>query len=377
MAWLPIALVCLLVGCPSYNDKHSGTYREPNVDPASQQEAVQVDLFRYGDHAKAVLRYFEPSVVRDEAYADEIFCTETWSSKFQQDGREFDLPIKKTSRIGAGTMLGKVRSDNRLEIEIFDEKQNTKILESTSLERIDKSPNEQCDAPEDFLIRPIFTLRSGKPNELSKEVGYDIQNPVFTVQWVGLQQVDRFLAPVNAQGPTRRLGKARFDKKKNRFKDSLPLTLPAPPEKVRVDSGGTSFSIGHVVVVDDIASEGRFSWDVGSEPIVASSIQAGRSPAVAKEYDHDATGRAILFVEGKLEELAAPLRNARIGGEEAVAESELPDRHFFLVDIYVDFALEEIVRVNIVDDPAKRKIWMQATDRYLGEDSPGLPRLLQ
>ncbi len=379
---LRTALFCVVVisvclsGCPTYEDSYSGSYRETNVD-STRQRAVQVDLFRYGDYARAVLRYFEPDIVNGDPYGDETFCTWTSTDEFNDDKGQFELPITRSSRIENGRLTGDV-SDDSLDVTLYDTESGSPIWETRQLTRVDSDPVEGCDFVGDFLMRANFDIRGEQTNAFPASANRQIDNPVFTVQWVGIESFtdpdtgDEFLAGLNAQGHAARLDSPRFDEQEQSLSGRLSLSLRPPGDEVLVENG-TRFAIGHPVVVDDQASEGSFSWDgPPTEPIVAAALERGSRPG-SDTPQANIFGRAIFFVEGELSELS-PALQSRTNGIEAVQESQTPDAHFFLVDIAVQN--DEILSISLPEEPiADRTIPLRMTDEFLEAGPADLPRL--
>jgi hypothetical protein len=368
-----------LVGCPTYEDTYTGTYRETEVDPVTERRAIQIDFFRDGSFARGVLRYYEPDIVTDEPFGRETFCTWTQATQFDVDDRTFELPIERSAQIGSGRLTGEILEGGQMEVTVYDTDTGKELLQTMTLQRVDEQPTANCDMIRDFLIRPTFRLRNDEPNTMPPEVGYEIEHPVFTIQWVGVerqaasQSADPFFVAINAQGWTKRLNSARFDDAKNGLQGGLSLPLPAPPEKIRVPSGTTRYAIGHLVVIDDSTEEGNFRWNVGEEPVIASAMQQGR-PQNAPSPAVDGTGKAILFVEGELDELSDSLLSS-IEGVERIGTDAYPESHFYIVDVDVSLKNEDIIRMTLPEDPRDRSISVKVTDYYLSRPNRRLPRL--
>ncbi|MFU8805268.1 MAG: hypothetical protein ACNA8W_15755, partial [Bradymonadaceae bacterium] len=133
------------------------------------------------------------------------------------------------------------------------------------------------------------------------------------------------------------------------------------------------YALAHLVVIDDRDSEGRFSWEISEEPIVATALQKGRLPN-APEWANG-WGKALLFVEGKLSELDDGL-TMRMEGLEEVDGSG----HFYVVEIYFEdddirmLRLPAPAEAGLVSDQARR-VPLKITEDYLGARGVLLPRL--
>lgn len=382
--WAAVVAVVLAgacLGCPTYEDRFSGTYRETNVDPVRRQRTVEVDFFRYGRFARAVLRFYEPRAVAnipDRPYASESFCTRTRVSRFDPDRRSFSLPLRDSSRTDSGRMRGRIVNGNELELAVFDGQTGDAIVERKTLIRQDERPSDVCDMPGDFRIRPTFRLADGSTNAMPGGTDYEVDNPVFTLRWVGLKRErdesgNSLLLPQNAAGPSVRIDEGNFDPATQTFEGSLDhLLVPPPPESIRLDGGETRYAIGHFVVVDDQQSSGQFRWQPGEEPIVASSLERGRRPGAPSSAD--GFGKALLFVEGSVEGLEA----LPLDGIERIADGQIPDSHFYLVDVDVRFLRNRVLGMILprnVPDYRSRSVPLKATARHLGDDRSRLPRL--
>ncbi len=368
----------LAPGCPTYKDKHSGVYVERQPAPTSTQQSVQVDLFRYGGYARAIIRYFEPDIVDGDPYGEQVFCTWTRSSKFDEEDGSFQLPIERSSQIPEGRLTGTIDGDE-MEISIVDTTTGETVIEPTTLQQTSEPPETDCESIGDYLIRPTFNLSQSEPNRMPSSASYEIDNPVFSVQWVGVESYtdpesnSTFYAAINDQGPTTRLGPDRFLDAENALQGVLSLPLPAPSDKILVPSGETQYALGHLVVVDDSQSEGQFRWDTEQEPIIAAALQRGRRPDAPS--DANGTGRAILFVQDEVRDLEPALLDRIEGLEQLDSETYAADSHFYLVTVDVDFLSDEVLRMTLPSTGTDRSIPMRVTDEFLGSSRTRLPRL--
>ena len=392
----PLLVVWALVvaGCPTYEDSHSGTYREVNPNPAvSERGAIEIDFFRYGDHAKAILRYFKASNFDPtEPFGEETFCTWTRVDEgaFGDGSTDFALRVSGSTQIPDGRLDGTMLGSGTMEATLY-EADGEEVWETVTLEKQDDEPETSCEGLEEFLVRPNFNLRNGRPNRLDGDVGHTIENPVLTVQWVSKQRApgnsqNPRLANVRDQGWAERisqLNSVTFDG--TEFSGSPAILLTPPRERFLSTSGDTKFAVGHIVVIDDSTAEGPFRWAYDkSEPVVASALQSGVWPD--GPTDADGSGKAILYVDGDIEELAENLGNfsdrkhglqPTLEGLDALDdESEVPDRSFFIADIAVNFSEQTIVQMEVLPLVTKISIPVQATERYLKGGFRPLPRLL-
>ncbi|MFB6264598.1 MAG: hypothetical protein ABEL76_13380, partial [Bradymonadaceae bacterium] len=233
------------------------------------------------------------------------------------------------------------------------------------------------------LVRPQFDLDATQTgeNRLPPTVDHRIEHPVFSIQWVGIERYtdeqsnDVFYAATNIPGPTKRLDDANFFPKDNALDGQLAVPLRPPDPKALVSSGQTRYAIGHLIVVDDRQADGPFTWEVDSEPIVASALQRGRRRQPEPHPAANGIGKAILFVEGRIGELDDDLLKNRFRGVRELQRPGSEPGHFFIVELDVDFAADEILRVYLPDRPVSRSIPLEVSPLFLRSESAGLPRL--
>jgi hypothetical protein len=256
-----------LAGCPTYENSYSGTYRERSPAPTSGENgrrSVELDFFRYGDRAKAIVRYYKPDIVDGDPYGEQTFCTWTWADQFDEEAGEFELTVRRSSTIPSGRLVGEVKGKDRLQAALYDTEAGEREWGDLELQRTQREPDTDCVGPQEFLVRPTFNLPGGT-NRLSEPTNYDIENPVLAVQWVGIQRQvvdgsDPMYVAVKEQGWSGRLGARHFDSDQNAFDGDLSILVSPPPHKILSSAPGmqTQFAIGHLVVVDDSDEEGSF-----------------------------------------------------------------------------------------------------------------------
>lgn len=382
-----------IAGCPTYENSYSGTYRESSPDPAGGQtgrRSVELDLFRYGDRAKAIMRYYKPDIVDGDPYGQQTFCTWTWADRFDEEAEEFELTVRRSSTVPSGRLVGEMLGKDRLEAALYDTDAGERAWGDIELERTEREPDTNCAGPQEFLVRPTFNLPGGT-NRLSEPTDYDIENPVLAVQWVGIQRQevggsDPMYVAVREQGWSGRLGARHFEADQNAFDGDLSILVSPPPDKILSSVPGmqTQFAVGHLVVVDDSQEEGSFVWDAREEPIVASALQSGTLPGTPARAN--GSGKALLYVDGSVQGLAEGLGSTsgatsdsepqpRLTGHETADDVELADQNLFIADVAVDFREDVVVQLEIYPQVTSPRVPLQATDRYLGEEFSSLPRL--
>jgi len=389
--FLPVAGVCLLLataGCPTFESTYSGTFREKDVDPLTATRAIELDFFRFGDNASAILRFYEPDAPNEEAFARERSCTWTAGAPFDPDARTFELPIDQGVRVPESRLSGKILGDEEMELTVTAESDGEAVVETRTLERISDTPSEECESIGTLFIRPLFELPGGTPNILPRSAGHDVEHPVFSVQWVGVEAEGEFFVNTSAQGPTRRLGEREFvdgsprGSQPDELRDNLSLKVPAPPESIWIDSGSTSYAIGHPVVIDDESSEGAFSWNPREEPIVASALQLGvpvqeRSEGLPGRVG--GSGKALFFVRGSLSELGDGFRTGFLEDPEAVRLGGIPESNLYVVEVLYDETVGAIREISfpktLEEHEQNRGIPMKMTTQFLEDESATLPRI--
>lgn len=372
--------VVVIAGCPTYEDGHTGRYQEVNIEEF-QDEVVALDLFRFGDEVQAVFRRYDisSSMARQRPFDDdnEVHCQWSRVDRFNGDDRSFTLSIASTAEWERVELEGRIDGDGRLELDVTTGDEEPRLVEMHSA---DRPPDTDCRTIDDFLVRPIFDQED---NRLDPEV-YQMNYPVFAILWVGLEQVGQSLVPLNDPSPAIRFADtAGASLQDNGLQGNLSLNVPVPSEQMLVGSGDTRYGLAHFVVVDDQDGEGGFSWDVANEPVVATALERGLpddAPEQVKQVHEsgvpiDRWGRALLFVEGRLDQLDETFRREILIG----MEDAEPDRHFYIVDIFSYYEDQvEFIRLPARQEgnrPLRRRVPIQVTEDHLEANYVPVPRL--
>ena len=374
-----LAGVVLLVGCPTYEDGLTGKYQQIEIDEL-KDEAIALDFYRFGDDARAVLRRYNiaSAQARENPFDpnNEVSCQWTRVDKFDDRQRTFALTIPATARQPRVDLSGSFDEMGRMDLMVLEENQDEPsqlVLESDG-----SSPDPNCVNIGDFFLRAIF--ENSSDNTFDREV-YELRHPVFALHWVGVEPVFRdgatiFLATNRTEPAFRLAPGAQFDTTNNGLRNSLSVSIPPPSERMLMNSGSTRFALAHFVVIDDAEGEGGFTWTVSEEPMVATALEQGRPdnvPEALAEEEIEGWGKALLFVEGRLNELSTNLKFRLDGLEEAEQ-----DRHFYIVDVF--FYNQEVESVRLpprpeADRPVQRRVSLQMTEQYLEAGEVSLPRL--
>lgn len=380
--WFCVALgaVALLVGCPSFEDGYTGHYQEMEIEEF-QDEVVALDLFRFGDEVRAVLRHYDisSSIARQRPFDEDnqVHCRWSRVDRFDEDNDQFSLTMPSTVEWERVELEGSINGDGTIDVELNGEDEEPRELR---MEPADRVPSTDCPTIDDFLVRPIFDQED---NGFDPEI-YEMQNPVFAILWVGLQRVGQSLVPLNDPSPAIRFSEtAGVSLQDNALQGNLSVNVPPPAEQMLIESGDTRYALAHFVVIDDSDDEGGFSWDVAEEPVVATSLEAGMPDDAPEEVEQteseemqiDRWGRALLFVEGRLDELDETFRHELLIGKE---EAE-PDRHFYIVDVFSYYEDQvEFIRLPPrpeANRPAPRRVPVQVTEDHLDANHVPVPRL--
>lgn len=370
----PVAVGCLLLlcGCPTYEDELTGRYQQVEIDEFDD-EAIALDLFRFGGEVRAVLRYYDvgSAAARQEPFdpEHEMHCRWSRVAEFDDGEQRFTLEVPATSGWPDTEVEGRFDGEELLDLKVRTAGNPDEDRE-IRLQPGDDPPDSECRTIDDFLIHATFDDTGD--NRLDPEV-YEMRHPVYSMLWVGIERVGHTLVAINHPEPNVRLTDQGLFVD-NGLIGSLSISVPPPVEQIRVESGDTRYALGHFTVIDDADGEGSFNWIVDEEPVVASALEEGRPDDVPDNADEDEInrwGKALLFVEGSLHQLddSLPL----VGIEEAE-----PNRHFYIVDI---FAInEQIVSIRLppapeANRPVQRRVSVRVTDRYLDSDRVPVPRL--
>jgi hypothetical protein len=379
LAWLLAMGLSLLVACPTYEDTYTGTYQELDFDP-DQEEVVEVEFYRFGANARAMVRtYRRPSLsTLNSPFSpqNQTRCVWTKAEAFDVDSRSFRLWIPPSARYLRTELLGELDVDGLMTLRMTEDGRE-EASRTVRLGPVKRQPDPDCDQIDDFLVYAFF-------NGTLDPTRHQLRHPVLAVMWVGVEPIQRdgvvFHVAFNRAEPVIRLENGRqYDADANGFTAldgraiRLNFSIPPPSERLLVRSGETRYALAHLVVIDDRDREGRFSWEIADEPIVATALQRGRLPDGPEEAN--GWGRALLFVEGRLSELDRGLQ-ARMEGLEEVDG----DGHFYVVEVFYQddeilaLRLPPPVEAGLVIERLKR-IPLQMTEDYLSAQGVLLPRL--
>lgn len=374
---LILCFVCTALGCPTYEDGLTGRYQEADLDEF-QDEAISLDFYRFGSDVRALLRRYNiaSEAARQDPFAEtnQTECRWTRVDRFNESERSFSLFIPATARQPELYLSGRIGEPGAMEVELREN--GSPESRVVSLIENGVEPDPRCVFIDDFFLRVILDTAS----DLEVET-YRLRHPVFAMLWVGVEPVFRdgftfFAATNRVETPVRLLPGIHYSPSSNGLTGSLAMSIPPPPERMLMPSGSTRFALAHFVVIDDSEEEGRFSWSVNEEPIVGTSLEAGlpeNLPEVLEGQPLDGWGKALLFVEGRLDELH-PNMLANFSG---LAEAEL-DRHFYIVDLF--FYNQEVEHLRLPrrpqpNQPVQRRVPMQLTTEFLQTQEVRLPRL--
>ncbi len=363
-----LLIVLLHCSCIGYEDGLSGHYRQTiGEDRAARLQAIEV--FRRGDSIQAILRRYE-SVANLGADADpfseEVSCLRTEVGTLAEDDSFELFSTDGSTRVQGRFVAGGL--DMRI-----NAAENTPTLEMNLTEF---EPNPDCEVIEPKTVTAEFSGPGG-PNEFPKGV-YEIMDPEFGVQWVSVEErlvgdlpVFSPATPELISGP---IGSYVTDNRLG-LEGAVQLPIAPPPRGFRTPSGSTEYSVAHFIVVDDDPDDdGEFSWDKDEEPIIAAGIRKGQRQ-IPEGWDddfreqvanHNRFGRAILYVQGNLDELDPALLDT-------FADWDLADvdEHFWIVEVFGTG--EEIIGLRFL--PNTRGVPVSVTTDYLQDSQIRLPRL--
>lgn len=380
-AWaLATAITTVGAGCALHEQEHAGHYREVEIDEL-QDEAVAIDLFRFGDNVQAVFRRYDISsaTARERPFdpSNEIKCRWTRVADFDDQQRHFSMTIPATARLDSVQIEGQLDGDGSMDV-VIDDGQSDEPRQVQMARNSERTPDSECRTIDDFLLRAIFDVDG--ENHLDPEA-HELRNPVFSLLWVGVEPETHdgaiIYVGLNRTGPAIRLApRGMVDGDENSLTGHLSVSVPPPPEQILEESADTRYALGHFVVIDDSEDkEGSFSWSVDDEPIVGSSLEDhDHLPEDTPEHVNvNGWGQAMFFVEGHLDELADSTRAQLEGIEDAA-----PDQHFYIVDVF--FYNEEVKVIRLpprpeADQRVQRRVPVQMTERYLEAGDVPVPRL--
>lgn len=388
------ALLCLslLTGCPAYEDKYTGTYREVNPGDRDGKQALQIDFFRFGENASAVVRFYDIQGAQGDPFDDEneVACAWTSAEEFTPDAQwDFRLYLEDSSKLPRSRLFGNVDDGgDGLDVSLFDETDDNpstvyKDIRQLELERVDREANPNCDTIKDYFVEFSFPRdpETGDFQSMPERANYEIENPVFVVSWLGVEQTESggqtFLAPVSEHEPAFRLDTSTsnsFDPDTHTLRNEFTVGIPAPD--LRMNNGDTAMSLGQFSVVDDSESiesidleNWVFDWNPSFEKMVASSLQPAFRPDCPD--DTNRFGRALLFVEDSIWDLGENVLTYLIDGEEQIERNS--ERHFFVVDVCAED--DQVLKILINEPFFTGQVPLKVTDQFLNTDQVPLPRV--
>ena len=365
---LVICTAALLVACPGYQDRLSGTYRQSgeSIDPS--EELIEIEVFRYGDNVQGLVRFYDPNF---ETFDAERRCKWTEPALLEKD-RSFTARVLESD--SAIRLTARFEEDGTLSAKFNEEQANTPDL---TLELVTNEPDPSCST---IAGRSVTAKFGTSGNEFADGV-YAIENPYLGVQWIAVQLIQTGdvgvwtafvpeLVDVPIQSKVTASGRG--------LRGDIRIPVEPPGEDYRTQSGATRYAIAHFIVVDDEPDDEEFvAWDIETEPIIASGVRGIRrpdAPPIAEDHTH--SGQVLLFVEGSLEELGGlrdliTLREIDLDGDGEV-EVVNPNAHFYVADVYAEG--ESIIALQIEPKPSL-SIAVTVTTEYLDATSLPLPRL--
>lgn len=392
-----VALAALVAGCPTYEDTYSGTYREVVSESGRNSEAVELDFFRFGDNASAIVRFYKRDPITGDPFGEQQFCVWTDAQTFDAEKDKFRLYINKSSsQLPRSQLFGTVLDDEHIDVTLYRDQTGEPYdgIEDLPLQRYRDEPDTDCEVIDDFGAQIQFPRDpdTGEMQAMPPEVDYDIHNPVFAVSWLGVQpaQGSDVLAPVNRHVPAMPLSggfDSNFEPNRHALKNDRWVWIPPPPDIVRMPSGTTTIALGHFVVVDDSEADRpaagdtgdwQFSWDTDTEKVVATSLQRATRPSCESGTDH--FGRALLFVEDSLADLSQEMQQREIANlldvthQLRCADGDRCNEHFYVVDVCADG--QKVLNLELAGATQTAPlIPLLVTDEYLNSDTVPLPRI--
>lgn len=398
LSLLGLVAALFVTGCPTYEDTYSGTFREVVDDSNRNSDAIEVDFFRFGDNAAAVVRLYKRDPITGDPFGEQEFCTWTTAEQFDDEEEKFRLYINKSStQLPRSQLFGSITADDQMNVTLFDERTGEPFdgIDTLALERADDEPDTDCEVLEDFVVQVDFPRdpSSGGVQAMPPEANYEIKNPVLAVSWVGVQPVrsNTQFTPVTRHAPTVLLDDgfgSNYDPGRHALKNDRTILIPPPPDTVRMPSGTTTMALGHFVVVDDSEDDRpdleqdpsqnetwQFSWDTDNEKLVATTLQRATRPTCDSGTDH--WGRALLFVEDDIANLSSTMKGDILGHEQCEPAGTC-ERNFFIVDVCADD--DEVLDIELGDVTGNTNgsiptVPLFVTDEYLSSDSIPLPRV--
>ena len=136
MRYLVLILAFILAGCPTFEDERSGTYRQVLTDVKPGEEALAVEVFRYGHNVQVIVRRYEDGA---DPFSDEMSCAWGEATQLKDDGSFETLMSGNT-----GPQIrfsGRFEQDGTLTARLNTASGNSPDLQ---LELVSETPDDTC-----------------------------------------------------------------------------------------------------------------------------------------------------------------------------------------------------------------------------------------
>lgn len=403
LRWVaPVSLLAVLVtGCALYEDTHTGTYRQ--TDPTDEFAPVEVDFFRFGDHATATIRFYEQDPATNSPFGEQTFCAQAHASSFEKDDQSFNLELELLPRFSLGPetqlqLIGKITSHKKMRATLFKSIGETaqpvrvkdgKLAEvveekaKINLERTSPSAEAKCDSSAGGR-----QLRYQFPSDLVPQkidgVPYSIKHPVAGLWWiakmqttVGGTEVPRDVHHIETITDFVSSSHTVYNESEQTFEGTFARAALPPPQNLLMRSGNTRYGLAHFTVLD-YAGSSEAGIDLKKArrekklKLLGQSIRAGTRPSPECPDGTAMWGPVLLFVQGSIFDLGNRIRERIPQLSELESSGAEINRHFFVADACVN-ERHQIERLNIDKRPRSRPIPLFLTHKYLDRAPKGWP----
>jgi hypothetical protein len=388
------ALLCLLLviqslGCSTFEDEYTGSYRQSS--PSDGLPAIQVDLFRFGDHSSAFIRLFDEDPVTGEPFGEEITCLQTKSGPFR-DNRQFDLVVQPTFQFPTFRLIGEIKTDGKLEAKFFSPDEGARVQlrrdqlvpaeekSPVTLTRDSLQPSRDCQAAPGAELQFTFprNAETEAPQSLP-ETTQPIESPSIVLWWTGRTVAttangNEFISRIDEIQKATSL--EQIIEESNQITRSPLADVSVPPERLLTETGDTRYGIAHIFVADlrDATTDiqGRDTFITGTNRIIGTALRRVRHadcPTGTKFW-----GPFILFIEGNPKQIAEPLTQALEDGEDSRLLDDFPkNQHFFVLNACA--TEEQILEIQVPSELTRRQVLLYLTGEYLHAPTWPIPRI--
>jgi len=264
-------LLAFLQGCAT-PEEFQGTYSEQAPLEADRDMAYQLTLFRFGDEVGGVVRFFELNAppfrvnTPEAPYGEEAHCEFFGPIRLSASSIAFQAtdPAGMTHSFRLSSI-----DDERIDVAVttFSDESETEEGERFELLRVSQQVDRRCEARDSVtVVARLPELEADEAENLSIAVGFVSYQLTDAGQVITLREAAPAVAvPLQSEAV---------------WTEEVSIALPDPPpllsEAGDMIQPDVSYSLGYLVLFDDLNEDGSFSHLTrGADRVLAVSLEYG------------------------------------------------------------------------------------------------------